>query len=354
VKRCECFYNLQGSTPTPHGYRPKPSAYKAFLSAFISIFWIIFTLQAQANAPQPPDPVDEISRIESRLAGIAGHGRPLADIRFNAGKYYEANIGDIIDLNASAIDDLGEPVTFNYQCNIKGSPRLIEQIGRTDSFRVTAPGWAELTVEAEGFVHTAFYFVFPVPSKNCTRGDEYWYKTQFDTGLKSNCGPASASMAIHWASGRDIPVREIRDYIGLPYANGGITYTQITAVMDHFNVNYRTRRIFTLEDMFDAIDRNHIMIILFDQGGIEIAKGDAGNDLFGRYYADRGGHFVVIKGYSLDKRNFIVNDPMPSDWTRNDFRHSDGISMIGRNRYYSADNLYRQMIGDKIIEILGQ
>jgi len=52
------------------------------------------------------------------------------------------------------------------------------------------------------------------------------------------------------------------------------------------------------------------------------------------------GHYVLVKGYSLDRKWLVVYDPIPSDWSANSVRYADGISMIGRNRYYAAAQLF--------------
>ncbi len=63
--------------------------------------------------------------------------------------------------------------------------------------------------------------------------------------------------------------------------------------------------------------------------------------------------YVVVKGYSKDGRYLIVYDPVPSDWSSNSMRYADGISMIGRNRYYDAGEVVRALRGGEVLEILG-
>jgi hypothetical protein len=55
------------------------------------------------------------------------------------------------------------------------------------------------------------------------------------------------------------------------------------------------------------------------------------------------GHYIVIKGYSLDGEYFVIYDPIPSDWSSNSFRYGDELSMIGQNRYYPAGELIRSL-----------
>ena len=43
---------------------------------------------------------------------------------------------------------------------------------------------------------------------------------------------------------------------------------------------------------------------------------------------------------------------MGSDWWRNSERYDDGESMIGRNRYYSVENMLKAMRMDSVLEII--
>ena len=79
----------------------------------------------------------------------------------------------------------------------------------------------------------------------------------------------------------------------------------------------------------------------------------AEDNLFGQYYIDSGGHYLMIKGYSLDKRYFVVYDPIPSDWVANSKRYADGMSMYGRNRYYDVDELFTSLRAPQVLEIAG-
>ncbi len=65
------------------------------------------------------------------------------------------------------------------------------------------------------------------------------------------------------------------------------------------------------------MDRGHIALVLVQSGIIEKVQGDPVSDLVGRYYDDDEGHYVLVKGYTLDKGFFVVYDPYPVDWESN-------------------------------------
>jgi LysM repeat protein len=266
--------------------------------------------------------------------------RRLANIQFNTPDFIEVGAkGDVISLNAKAIDNMGEIIDFNFRCTVTGEPVLIKQIERSDKFRVTGTGYSKITVSAEGFTHTGYYFVSPIPSDHSSRNDLNWYKTQFNTGINGNCGPTCVSMAIKWAKGIDVPVRKIREYVGLPDPRGGVGLYLLVRALKKYQIEMNLFRIKDIEDLFDVIDRGNIIIILFNRGSISVAKGDYDNNLFGRYYTDSGGHYIIVKGYSKNKKYFVVYDPMPADWWKNRFRYRDNESMAGRNRYYAVSEV---------------
>jgi hypothetical protein len=92
-----------------------------------------------------------------------------------------------------------------------------------------------------------------------------------------------------------------------------------------------------------VIDSGSIAIVLFHTDGVRTSRSDPSSDFFGKYYNDSVGHYIVIKGYSLNGEFFVIYDPIPSDWSANSFRYSDDMSMIGRNRYYSSTELLRSL-----------
>ncbi len=95
-----------------------------------------------------------------------------------------------------------------------------------------------------------------------------------------------------------------------------------------------------VEDIAAIIDSGRIAVLLYNTRSVARASGDPTRNLFGTYYTDDVGHYVLVKGYSLDRKWLVVYDPIPSDWSANSVRYTDGISMIGRNRYYAAAQLF--------------
>jgi LysM repeat protein len=70
--------------------------------------------------------------------------------------------------------------------------------------RFQKPGYYGLTVLQPNNLEQYYsVFVSPIPTMHADSFEEdfNWYRTQFNTGTTSNCGPASASMAIGWALG---------------------------------------------------------------------------------------------------------------------------------------------------------
>jgi hypothetical protein len=199
----------------------------------------------------------------------------------------------------------------------------------------------------------------------------YWYKTQFNTVTPSNCGPANIAMSVKWATGKDVSVYDIRKSIGWnghginnpeviqrmvrefmadqnnnPY-NGGTSIAEIKKALTNYGVQFRAHTISDSEQLAEIIDRGNIAIVLFTAG--DIGRGDQAKHSFeGRYYTYRSGHYVVVKGRTKDKNFFIVSDPMPSDWSANSFRYSDGTSQIGRTRYYATQELVPSIYGETI------
>lgn len=100
-----------------------------------------------------------------------------------------------------------------------------------------------------------------------------------------------------------------------------------------------------------VLDRGHIALVLVDAGAIPVTRSDPVNDVRGRYYDDDGGHFLVVKGYSIDRKYFVVYDPYPSDWDSNAIRYEDEVTMIGKNRFYAANELVRAMKSSTVIEV---
>ncbi|MBN2533007.1 MAG: LysM peptidoglycan-binding domain-containing protein [Spirochaetales bacterium] len=232
---------------------------------------------------------------------------------------------------------------------ITQSPELLQHLGN-GQFLSTRSGYSRITVLANTQRYVSYVFVSPIPSKHSWEPPFDWYKTQFATGITGNCGPASVAMAILWATGEDVPVAKIRSEIGLPNKNGAINLSHMFPSFKKRRINAYHTFINNPGDVRNIIDRGNIAIIVFNTRTISKTKGDIKKNFTGRYYDDITGHYCIIKGYTPDGKYFIVYDPIPSDWTGNSARYSDGVSMIGKNRYYSVSELFRT-IGKKVIEI---
>ncbi len=211
-------------------------------------------------------------------------------------------------------------------------------------------GYFACTVEQEDLSRQVFLFISPIESVHTETNTLNWYRTQFNTGTLGNCGPATVSMAAAWAKEKYVPVINIRQAIGWR-GDGGTNFDELISVMGDHGVTATQQHIQNTQDIFDIIDNGNIAIVLFHTGGISEVKGDPSTNFFGKYYPDAVGHYVIIKGYSTDKNYFIVQDPIPSDWGSNSKRYNDGISMIGRNRYYKADELLNSLRVKVVIKV---
>jgi LysM repeat protein len=218
--------------------------------------------------------------------------------------------------------------------------------------RFKKSGYYGITVREEsGRDQYYSIFVSPVPTihVDAAINNFNWYRTQFNSGTPSNCGPASASMAISWAGGQYYPVSAVRQSIGWS-GNGGTSFDELLRVMVSQGVNASVQPLKTAQDIQSVIDSGGIAIILFHTDGVRSSRNNPATDLFGKYYNDSVGHYVVVKGYSLDGEYFVIHDPIPSDWSANSFRYEDEISMIGRNRYFPASEVLRSLRrGDMIV-----
>ncbi|MDR2376614.1 MAG: LysM peptidoglycan-binding domain-containing protein [Treponema sp.] len=230
-------------------------------------------------------------------------------------------------------------------------------LSESDNFltraRFTESGYYGLTVmEPDRGEYYYSVFVSPLPSMHADANLSQfnWYRTQYNTGTASNCGPASAAMAISWGTGRYFPVSTVRQAIGWQ-GDGGTSFEQLVAVIKKEGVNATIEPLRSVQNVKDVIDSGSVAIVLFHTDGIKISRQDPASSLFGRYYTDSVGHYIVIKGYSLNGEYFIINDPIPSDWGTNRFRYPDEISMAGRNRYYSSAELMAALRRSSMIVI---
>ena len=211
--------------------------------------------------------------------------------------------------------------------------------------RFARPGYYGLTV-LDSAQAPQYYSVFvsPIPTMHADAAQENfnWYRTQFNTGTTSNCGPASASMAIGWSLGKYFPVASVRQAVGWQ-GEGGTSFEELLGVIRAEGAAASLQALRSAQSVKDVIDAGNIAIVLFRTDGVRTSRSDPATDLFGKYYNDTVGHYIVIKGYSLNGEYFVIHDPIPSDWGSNSFRYSDEVSMIGRNRYYAAQELLRSL-----------
>jgi hypothetical protein len=198
-------------------------------------------------------------------------------------------------------------------------------------------------------------FVSPIPTVHVdfAANNMNWYRTQFNTGTPSNCGPASVAMGISWATGSYFPVSAVRQTIGWK-GDGGTGFEELLGVINKQGIPAGFQPLSTMQDIKNVIDSGAIAIILFHTSGVRTARHDPAVDLFGKYYSDSVGHYIVVKGYSMNGEYLVVHDPIPRDWSYNLFRHADEISMMGRNRYFNADEVLRSLRRNIMIVVPGQ
>jgi PKD repeat protein len=260
------------------------------------------------------------------------------------------HVGDTLDLTNQFYDEAGLPVVFDSRFTLHQDPPLLS-FTKAGRFLAVAPGYTRVILASGQSFYSFFLFVSPFPSRHSVEPEYNWYKTQFDTGMYGNCGPACVAMAVHWATGSNISVEESREEIGLPIKSGAVAYHHMASNFRYHRIKTSYTRIHGFDDVKNIIDKGHIAIILFDTTYIQPVRGDETRVFVDRYYPDTTGHYIVIKGYSLDKKYFIVYDPIPGDWQTNSGRYSDGVSMIGRNRYFLVDQIFRSIKGKDILEI---
>ncbi|TFG62357.1 MAG: PKD domain-containing protein [Spirochaetales bacterium] len=256
-----------------------------------------------------------------------------------------SNVGDLLILpgKISHVSIYGESTDlFPFE--------LVEEREHAATYKTLSSGYFDVISRDGDIESQAYLFVSPLPSVHSDRKDLNWYRTQFNTGTPSNCGPAVVSMGIGWSQGTYVPVSKIREQIGWK-GNGSTSFPELLAMLQKNGVAAQYRQTQSYQDIFDIVDNNQIAIILYQSGAVSWTKGNPENNLFGRYYNDSVGHYIIIKGYTTDKNYFIVYDPIPSDWGSNSKRYGDGISMIGRNRYYPVREVYSALRRFDVIEI---
>jgi hypothetical protein len=211
----------------------------------------------------------------------------------------------------------------------------VAQAGRFTVLRARSGGYFRLDIDG---MWQCYVFVSPVPSRHLDRADRDWYLTQYNTETTSNCGPSAVAMGINWATGRSLSVIGVRQAVGWE-GSGAVSMEQLAAVCRSEGVDAQIAGLRRPADIFDMLEEGRLLIVSYEMAGLSPTV-DPVHDLMGQYYTDRGGHYLAIKGYSLDRRWVVVHDPIPSDWALNALRYPDGASMIGRNRYYPIDELW--------------
>lgn len=157
-----------------------------------------------------------------------------------------------------------------------------------------------------------FFIIMLLPITILSFGQDSneWYKPQFGTGVAGNCGPASAAMAIEWSTEEYISVERVRNYIGMPQADGGVSMKDVLSSLLYYKANAKNEYPETLEDIFEILDEGSLIIFLYHTDVVSISDGSQ----YGRTYSFNGGHYSVIRDYYGDF--FVVNDPMPDGMNR--------------------------------------
>jgi hypothetical protein len=253
-------------------------------------------------------------------------------------RFVSLNAGDTIDFSPG-------PVA------IPRSAQILRRVGRSMSYRAVPPGGHALVTLGRGRAQrTVSVLVSPFPSYQVSRDDLDWYKSQYGTGI-ANCGPALVSMAILWARGLDTTVDQIREEIGWPYDDGATSYDDLRGSLARHGVRFSSPFLTANRELYSLLDKGHIAFLLIQSGLIDTTPGNPAANMVGRYYDDDEGHYVIVKGYSLDHRYLVVYDPYPVDWESNSLRYGDGITQIGKDRYYPADQVFAALKTREVIEI---
>ena len=287
--------------------------------------------------PVPLEPVAPTGGGTRYVKDLHATARGVSSARNAGARYLTLNPGDTVDLSPG-------PVSFG------GHPELLSRLGLTWRFRAQAAGHTLLSVGKGRARRQVYLFVSPVPARQVGREDVDWYKTQYGTGY-ANCGPAVVSMAIFWSRGLDIPVQAIRDEIGYPYDDGAVSFDNLTDALARHRVKFSAPQLAGPDDLRKILDRGHLAVVLIQSGDIQKVRGNPVTNLVGRYYDDDEGHYVLVKGYTLDNGFFVVYDPYPVDWESNSLRYGDDVSPIGKNRFLPADQLFDALKTQVVIEV---
>lgn len=240
----------------------------------------------------------------------------------------------------------GNLESFIGDDSLEQSLEYASSSGGYSIYKALLPGYMRIKTALRDY----YIFVSPVPSLHVDRPDMDWYLTQWNTGTTSNCGPTVTAMAVQWARGLGLSVKQVRTIVGWQ-GNGAISLDDIRKVLNQYQVEWRHLVLNSPEDIFDALDRGHLVAVSYEMSKLSYTK-DAGNNMIGQHYTDKGGHYLALKGYSLDHQYIIVYDPIPSDWAYNSKRYGDKYSMYGRNRYFPTTELWNALRSRHALEIL--
>jgi hypothetical protein len=166
-----------------------------------------------------------------------------------------------------------------------------------------------------------------------------WYRYQgaADSGecADANCGPAVIAMAIGYATGRTVAIKDIRAYLSGDSCRG-TDYSDATVALDHWGIGYRS--IYGMASLEKAVNsRDHIVLAIVNMGYISrgsdylVPRSDPAKH-YGRYHTYTSGHFVVVKGITDDGEWVVVNDPYVFDPKLGFYRNG---APKGRDRYYA-------------------
>ncbi|MEN6479987.1 MAG: LysM peptidoglycan-binding domain-containing protein [Anaerolineales bacterium] len=177
-----------------------------------------------------------------------------------------------------------------------------------------------------------------------TARDYGWYRYQgaADSGPAAgrNGGPTAVAMAIQFATGENVPIREIREFIG---GNSWTFLDDLQRALTQYGVQYK--RLTTLDEINKAIaDRGSIVIVHlwmdWIMPGPDYLRAYSDPQVnVGRFYPFTQSQWVVLSGYSPDGRYFQVQDP--NVWDGNGIYWYSDNSPKGHDRYY----LYGQVAG---------
>jgi hypothetical protein len=303
-----------------------------------------------------PNPSYEYSVPRTYVARLTARGASGTIYKSNALYIDIPHPSSVAERNTTKFVTLSSPdelfVVNGEITEVSRYPSVSEaplDLSESDQFltkvRFRKPGYYGFTV-MEPYKGEQYYSVFvsPIPSMHADSDliQFNWYRTQYNTGTTSNCGPASVAMAISWGTGKYFPVSAVRQAVGWQ-GDGGTSFEELLTVVKKEGISAGISPLRSVQDIRDVIDSGSIAIVVFRTDGVKTSRSDPGTDLFGKYYNDSVGHYIVIKGYSLNGEYFIIHDPIPSDWGANSFRYQDEISMVGRNRYYSAAELLKSL-----------